>query len=343
MDLKKLQQKFTKKFGEHVVSSAADDAALARIRYGVSTQCLSLDLILGRPGFPAGRLTEVVGITNQGKSTLGYHVLAECQRLGGEAILLETENAFERERLEEIGVDSKKLTLLQPKTLEEILEMTSMAMAHVRLDQKFQGPVVILVDSIAGTPTAAEYEGDFSERHMGAAARVMSIGLRKLIGPLAEHRVVLVFLNQLYSSMQQYGEPYVSYGGSQIHKSASIRLRLSNRKADLIKRGEHPIGTLTTALTIKNKLATQFQATKYLLNFEHGIDPLEDLWRSALRLQVLKASKNAFQFALNGKSATVERSKFEDFVVSKFKTPQALRERLVTVAVEKKLMKVYGG
>lgn len=343
MDLKKIQQKFTKKFGAHFISTAEDEETLARIPYGISTQSLSLDLMIGRPGLPAGRLTEIVGLTNTGKSSLSYAVMAECQRLGGEAILLETENAYEPERLRDLGVNTKTLIKAEPETLEQVLEAIVVLLEVARIDQKIKGPIVVVVDSIAGTPTQAQRDNDYGELSMGIAARVMADGLRKIIRPLAAHKAVLIFLNQLYASMQQYGSQHISYGGTQIQKSSSLRIRLRTRQVDLVKKGEQSLGTWTTADTIKNKIGTPFQMTKYLLNFDHGIDPIEDLWRASLRLGVLKTSKDAFQFSLNGKSAAIERPKFEEFVMSKFKTPHALRERLTKVAVEKKLIRVYGG
>lgn len=342
MDLMKIQKKYQKRFGAHFISSAEDEETLARIPYGVSSQSLCFDMMIGRPGFPAGRLTEIVGLTHTGKSTIAYHTLAECQRLGGEAVLLETENAYEPERLREIGVDTKKLTKLEPATLEQVIDMTMMILEEVRVVQKFKGPLVIVVDSIAGTPTQVERDSESGERQMGIAARIMSHGLRNLIRPLAEHKAVLIFLNQLYASMQMYGEKYVSYGGSQIHKSASLRIRLRTRQSDLLKKGETALGTWTMADTIKNKIGMPFQNTKYLLDFDRGINPIEDLWRAALRLKVLKVSGQAFKLTIGERSASVTRAGFEEFILKKFKTPQNLREKLVTIAYEQKHMKPYG-
>lgn len=343
MDLAKIQKKHGKKFGAHFISTAEDDEALARIPYGVSSQSLCFDLMIGRPGFPAGRLTEIVGLTHTGKSTIAYHTLAECQRLGGEAVLLETENAYERERLQEIGVDTKKLSKFEPETLEQVLEIIMMVMEEVRVSEKFKGPLVIVVDSIAGTQTQVEKDSEFGERQMGIAARVMSNGLRKLIRPLAQHKAVLIFLNQLYSSMQMYGEKYVSYGGTQIHKSSSLRVWLKTRKADLVRKGTTVLGQLTNAETIKNKIGYPHQSTKYLLNFDHGIDPCEDLWRAALQMKLLTISQGSFKFTIGGKSKQLTKVDFPSFVNDKFKTPVALRERLTQVAIEQKLMKPYGG
>ena len=343
MNLNRIKTKFSKKFGENSILLASDVRAYSRITYGVSSQSLLLDLVVGRPGFPAGRLTEIVGQTNVGKSALGYHVLAECQRMGGIGVLIETEQAYEDARLRRLGINTDDLWLLQPRNIEMALEMIETSMEEIRQVEKFTGPVVILLDSIAGTRSAVEEEGGFDERHMSAAARVITQGLRKLTIPLAQQKIVLIFLNQLRSTFAKYGEAYVSYGGSQIHKSSSVRIRLSSRQADLIKRGEQSIATWTQAYTIKNKLAMPFQLTKYLFNFETGIDPYEDLWRAALKLRVLTLKAKAFQLTMNGKSTAIERSKFEEFVMNKFKSPVKMREALTKIAIEKKVLKPYGG
>src|SRR5712691_573154 len=149
VSLAKARTRFVKKFGEHSILAAADTQALSYIPYGISAQCLALDLAIGRPGFPAGRMTEIVGKTNQGKSTLAYNVLAQCQRQGGVSMLFETENAYEAWRLIQLGVNTEALWLVQPDTVEQLYEEMEAAIHEVRVTQKFHGPVVIVVDTIA--------------------------------------------------------------------------------------------------------------------------------------------------------------------------------------------------
>ena len=342
MDLTKIQRKFVRKYGQRSISLASDQEALSSITYGLSSQSLSLDLALGRPGFPAGRLTEIVGLTHTGKSSLLYSVFAECQRLGGISVLVETENAFEASRLESVGVKSQDLILLQPEYIEQALEMILEVMEDLRKVQKFTGPIVIGLDTIAGTPCQVEVEGGYDEKHMAASARSIALGLRKLIRPLAEYQTVLIFLNQLRASMEQWGDKWVSYGGKAIGSSSSIRVRLSSQQKDLVRENGHLLGTWTNAYTIKNKLATPFQLTKYFLNFEHGIDPLEDLWRACLHMKLLKVSQKSYKLTIGEKSAQIERSKFGEFIDAKFKSPQKFKERVMQVAFEQRLMKPYG-
>lgn len=340
--VEKMQQRFLKKFGDYAMTSASDRKAIAFIPYGISAQCLSLDLALGRPGFPAGRLTEIFGHTGTGKSTLSYHLMAECQRQGGIAVLLETEMAFEAERLQKIGVNVNDLILLQPKTMDQVFSMLDMAIQEIRGLHHHKGPLLMVVDSIAGTKSAAEEEAGFGELSIGVTARVVAQSLRKLVWPLGQHKIALVFINQLSHTFARFGEQFVTYGGSQIHKSSSIRLRLSNKQSDLIKRGTKILGVQTLAWFQKNKLAPQFQSAKYALLYDRGIDPIEDLWVAGVEIGAIKETGKQPTFSLNGKSVSIERSKWEAFVMEKFKSPAALRERLTKVAIEQGLLRPYG-
>src|ERR1051325_4522431 len=119
----KLRQKLAKKYGPDGILTAQDIQALGHVTHGISCQCLSIDLMIGRPGLPAGRLTEICGLEGHSKSTTCYHLIAECQRLGGIGVLVESEEAFESKRLTDIGVNANDLILCQPRPLEEAFDM----------------------------------------------------------------------------------------------------------------------------------------------------------------------------------------------------------------------------
>lgn len=342
----KLRTKLTKKFGNGSVSNAADRQALAYIPYGISPQCLTLDLLIGRPGFPSGRLTEICALEHRGKSTLGYHVLAQCQRQGGVGVLIETENAFEASRLETLGVDTENLVLLQPTYIEEALDMILQTMIGLRVDSKFTGPLVIILDTVARTPSSAEFEGNFDQQHMAHAARVISQGLRKLVRPLGMHKAVLIFMNQLTHTMNRYGDQLDSYGGQSIKSTASLRIQIEYLKKDLEysegKKAGELQGARIKAYTMKNKLSLPFQTARYYLNFHTGIDQVDDLWTSAMTLGALRPSKGTFSFTLGKNQTLISRDEWEGFIMSKFKTTDNLREKLSNMAVEKGKLRLYG-
>lgn len=349
----KIRAALTKKYPDGGVLTSADQAALAHIPYGISPRCLMLDLLIGRPGFPAGRMTEICGLEHRGKSTLGYHAIAQCQAQGGLGVLIETENAYESGRLEQLGVQTNDLLLLQPEHIEQAFEMMLQTIRAIRITQKFTGPVVMVLDTVARLPSASEFDGDYDDKQMANAARTWSHGLRKFIRPLGQHKIVLLFLNQLTNTMERYGDKYTSYGGQAIKSTASLRISIEYLKKDLVlledeeretlRQGGKLKGARIRAYTMKNKLAIPFQEARYYLDFNTGIDQLEDLWLAAQRIQVLRPSKGSFALTLGTNSVQLTRRTWEDFIKSKFKTVEKFRERLVTEALTKKLLAPYGG
>lgn len=339
----KLRAVMEKKYGAGIVSTASDRKALAHIPYGVSAQSLALDLLIGRPGFPAGRLSEICGLEHKGKSTLGYLLLAECQRVGGIGVLIETEHAFESTRLETLGVNTEDLILLQPNYVEQAMDMIEQSMEMLRVKQKFTGPIVIVLDTIARMPSSAELEGDFAQQHMAHAARMISLGLRKLIRPLGMHKAVLVFMNQLTHSMERWGDQYDSYGGQAIKSCASLRIRINYQKKDVVtNEAKQLVGAYVHAYTMKNKLALPFQVGKYYLSFGSGIDPYEDLWLSGSAMGILKPGKGAFVFKWGAKTARVTHAEWPTFVDKKFKDVVTCRERFTALAIQMKKLTPYG-
>ena len=333
-----VQQQMLKKFGEKNVMTADDMKAMSRITYGISCQCLSLDLIIGRPGLPAGRLTELCAPEGSAKSTHAYHLLAETQRLGGIGVLLETEQAFESDRLSVFGIQTDDLLLGQPEHLEQAFDMMQSYIVMLREKGHFRGPLTIVLDSVAGCPTSSEVEKGFDEKGMGAAARVISQSLRKLTNTVARHKIVLVFLNQLKSTMTMYGEPFESYGGKAIKYHASLRFQLAMRKSDIIRDEEkEAVGTKVRARTIKNKIGMPFKDTAYTLYFKTGIDQYADLLSSSLKLGYIQGGKGKLSF----KNHKFSLSEWEAVVQEKFKGVHSLRERLTRYAVSTGAMKAY--
>lgn len=337
--VKRLQGRLGKKFGVGSVLSAGDLDAISRISYGISC-CLSIDLAIGRTGLPSGRLTELVGLESAGKSAHAYTVLAECQRLGGQGVLLESEQGFEAQRLRQFGVNTDDLALCQPQNLEKAFEMIEENILEIRKEAKFTGPVAIVLDSVAGLPSEAEDEGKYDDQHMGLSARIVSQGLRKLMWTVAEHKVVLIFLNQLRKTMERYGNEYASYGGLAIGYRSTLRIRVMNKKSDVLMVGKKPIGVWDRAHIFKNKIGVPFKEARYFFNYEKGIDIPEDLWQSALTIGLLKVAGGGF-FKLSDGKTRLKREDWEDFITTKFKSVVNARKFMTQQAVSKGLLKLY--
>jgi RecA/RadA recombinase len=274
-------------------------------------------------------------------SSTAYHLLAECQRVGGQSFLLTSEGDVEFARLEKLSVNTNDLLFLQPDNVEEAFEMIEQTIQMIRIGEKFEGPVTIVLDSIAGLRSSAEQAGGYDDSHMGLTARVIGQSLRKLMWDVGRHKVVLVFINRFYSNMNRYdpaGE-YNTYGGKAVGYWASARVRVHSRKSDLVEEKKTPISTIIQATTFKNKIAVPFKATKYLFRFATGIDQYEDLWQSGLLMGIIKPSKGAF---LINRKVTIERKDWEEMVVKKYKTAHVLRESFTQHAIKLGLLQGYG-
>ena len=189
--LRKNRAKLQKKFGNDSVLVEKEIMALAHMPYGIGCQSAMIDLAIGRPGFPAGRLTEIMGQEASSKSTLGYHILAECQRIGGIGILVETEEAFETTRLKKLGIKVDDLIICQPKHMEEAFEMMEMNILELR--KHHDGPIVVVWDSVASTQTLSESESEFADDTMAAAARFLSKTMRKFFPKNFPHKIFFFF------------------------------------------------------------------------------------------------------------------------------------------------------
>ena len=334
----KIRNSLAKKFGTDTVSTQQDLQHLAAIPYGIGAQCLSLDLAIGRPGLPAGRLTEIVGLDGRSKSTHGYHILAEVQRMGGIGVLIETEQAFETTRLQSLGVDPASLIICQPHHLEESFDLMEKSILTIREEHGFAGPVAVVFDSVAGTPSSAEAGGEYDGSYMAVAARVISLSLRKLIRLVAHHKIVLVFLNQLKSTMARFGEEFVSYGGRSIKYHASLRIHVNMAKKDVVLRNKIPVGSWINARIIKNKLATPNAVARYYMAYDSGICPYEDSKKSGISIGYIEEGRGSY--LVNGEK--VLKKNWPDYVNQIAEDPHAYRDYLTREAISRRELKNYG-
>ena len=193
----------------------------------IPTGALSLDIALGIGGVPRGRIIEVFGPESSGKTTLALHIIAEAQKMGGEAAFIDAEHALDPVYAKKLGVDIDNLIVSQPDTGEQALEITESLVRSGALD-------VIVVDSVAALVPKAEIDGDMGDSHMGLQARLMSQALRKLAGAINKSKTVLIFINQLREKIGvMFGNPETTTGGRALKFYASVRMDI--RKIENIK------------------------------------------------------------------------------------------------------------
>lgn len=267
------------------------------IPYGIPTESLCVDLAIGCPGIPGGRLTQVYGLDGCGKSTLMQHLLASCQKMGGTSVLVDTEDGYDLERAERIGVDLEKLIVLEPDCLEELLDML------VQFTKEFfaspentpgKTPLLFVVDSMEGLVTRSMKESSADDKYVGAVARVLGANLPSVLKIVCrDYKATLVVVSQQYDRVGAatfFGPSYEVKGGRALKYRASLRMEIKARqgKTGLIEDSDgRVVGYKNLVKIWKNKSAPPFKEADYILTFDSGIDRYLDLLEAAMVMDIL--------------------------------------------------------
>ena len=254
----------------------------------ISTGSLNLDLALGVNGIPKGRVTEIFGAESSGKSTLSYHVMANCQKSEGTAAYIDTEHALDPGYASKCGVNLNELLVSQPSGGEEALEICEYLVRSGAVD-------LVVVDSVAALVPKAELEGDMGDTHIGLQARLMSQALRKLTPIISTSKCAVIFINQIREKIGvMFGNPETTPGGRALKFYSSLRIDL--RRIESIKQGTDIVGNKVRARVVKNKVAAPFKSAIFEIGFNEGISKEADLIELGVTNEIINKSGSFYSY-----------------------------------------------
>ena len=279
---------------------------------------VALDHALGIGGYPRGRIIEIYGPESSGKTTLAIHAIAQAQKAGGMAAMIDAEHAFDRTYAKALGVDLETLLVSQPDNGEQALEIADSLIRSGAVD-------IVVIDSVAALTPKAEIEGEMGDNKVGLQARLMSQALRKLTANISKTNTCCIFINQLREKIGiMFGNPETTTGGNALKFYASVRLDV--RKTSQIKEGEDALGSRTKVKVVKNKMSPPFKKAEFDIVYGEGISHTGEIVDLGVELEII--SKSGSWFSYNGEKLAQGREATKQLLKDNVELSNEIEEKI---------------